>query len=222
VIVLGDFNFSEQHPEYQVFTGLTGMRDVGAAIDRRIPTVDSSLFYRRHSRKSKRIDMIFVRDGRERGLRPLSLDRVFDETIDFEGRAGGYSNHAGVMAVVELSGTPGAAPLPLRRSTIEMASQLLAEGRMDAQRRREGGRNVAGAGLVCALIAAGGLRGRHLSRRRFLRSSLRTAAVVALTPALGFSVMLSEVVAPDEIDAFDDAAERLARFESEADELLQS
>jgi hypothetical protein len=99
---------------------------------------------------------------------------------------------------------------------------LLDEGRIDAQQRREDGRSLAGAGLGCALLAASALRAPRLSRRRFLRNSLRFGAVAALAPATGLSVVLSEVVAPEEIDAFDDAAERLARFESEADEILPS
>ena len=35
VIAAGDFNFTEGQPEYQVLTGLTGMRDAAAELDRR-------------------------------------------------------------------------------------------------------------------------------------------------------------------------------------------
>ena len=38
VLLAGDLNFTESSPEYAIFTGLTGLADVAASLDRRRPT----------------------------------------------------------------------------------------------------------------------------------------------------------------------------------------
>ena len=53
-----------------------------------------------------------------------------------------------------------------------------------------------------------------MSRRKLLRLGLRGAALAALTPTVGYS-MLSEVFVPNEIHAFEDAEATLAKLGSE-------
>ena len=61
-------------------------------------------------------------------------------------------------------------------------------------------------------------RGRA-NRRKLLRYALRGAALAALTPTLGSS-MLSEFFVPGEIHAFEEAEARLAKLGSELGILL--
>ena len=222
VVVLGDFNFGEGQPEHTVFTALTDLRDVAAELDRRRPTVDRSLYYRRNSSKpERRHDMVFVRDGASTGLRTRSLTRLLDERIDFDGRPGGYSNHAALRAELEISPSLFAAPRQSIRGVVEMASRLLAQGREDACQRQSDARALSSAGIACGLVAGVSLRGRKLSRRRLLRNSLRAAALVALAPAVGLPIF-TEVVVPDEIEAFDEAAAQLASLEARHEASVQS
>jgi hypothetical protein len=94
---------------------------------------------------------------------------------------------------------------------VDLASRLLSEGREEAERRRSGSRALSGIGMVCAVAAAAGGRTESVNRRRFLQKSLRVAAVAALTPGIGYSVM-SELVLPNELSAFDRAEESLDRL----------
>ncbi len=208
ILALGDFNFPENDPEYAIFTGLTGMRDVAADLDRRQPTVWGENVYRRKS-ALKREDYVFARDGGSQGVVPVQIDRAFDETLELAGKRASYSNHGGLVAEFEVSprGRPLARP---DRGVIQRARELLSEGRADAERRQRGGRTWAGVGLGCATVASVGLRSRDLTRRRMLRGSLQCAALAALAPGVGLSV-LSEVFVPDEIRAFDALVARLQR-----------
>lgn len=213
LLITGDFNFREPDPEYRIFTGLTGARDLAAALDRRQPTVLRRNPYRGRSRKpDRRIDFVFARDGRGARLRPLSVERVFDGVFEMDGQRASCSNHAGVLAEVALEPDAAAAPPRPDPDALASASRLLLEGRMEALGRRSGSRNWAGLGLGCAALASTGARARPVSRRRLLRASLKGTALLALTPALGFS-LLSELFVSQEIRAFDEASARLALLE---------
>ena len=85
----------------------------------------------------------------------------------------------------------------------------------EAKRRQRGQRAWAGAGLGCAALASMGVRSVDVSRRRFLRGSLQCAALAALAPGAGLSI-LSEVVVPSEIRAFDALASRLSGIDPDA------
>ena len=89
-----------------------------------------------------------------------------------------------------------------------MASALLREGRLDAERRRRGDRTWAGIGISGAVLAGLGTRTPQVTRRRLLRGLLTGAGLMALTPGVGLSI-LSEVLVPDEIYAFKTLANRL-------------
>ena len=55
------------------------------------------------------------------------------------------------------------------------------------------------------------MRDPRVSRRRLLRTALQAGAVLALTPGVGFSIV-SELLTPEELRAFDRLAVRLARL----------
>jgi hypothetical protein len=55
------------------------------------------------------------------------------------------------------------------------------------------------------------MRNPRVSRRRLLRTALQAGAVLALTPGVGFSIV-TEVLAPAELQAFDRLSARLAHL----------
>lgn len=207
-LMVGDFNLADDGPEYRVLKGLTGMRDAAVELDDRRFTVLRENPYRTRrsniAKRGKRIDYVFVRDGSESAFRPLSLDRVFDEPIQLEGKRGAYSNHAGLLAEIESYPVETVSHYLLNQRAIDLASKLLSEGREEAERRRSGSRVLASMGMTCAVAAAVGGRTAPVNRRRFLQKSLRVAAVAGLAPGIGYSVM-SEFVVPNELSAFDRA-----------------
>lgn len=211
VVVCGDFNFQERDDEYKVLTGLSGLIDVAARLDRREPTLLASNPYRRGSRRDRRIDLILVRDGARHALIPRSIERVFDEPIPLSGGSGACSDHAGLVADLELRAEAQPASPPPDPAALELAAALLFEGQREAERRRRGGRIWAGAGLGGAVLATAGFRAPGFTRRHLLRGALAGAGLLALTPGLALPV-LAEVYLPGEIRAFAAVAERLARL----------
>ena len=115
VILTGDLNFAEGDPEYLVLCGLTGVRDVAAALDHREPTVLNTNPYRPEMvLPSRRIDFVFLRDGATRGLVPRSVRRVFDQSLELDDGPRAYSDHAGVLAELEVGPPTAPAPPPAR------------------------------------------------------------------------------------------------------------
>jgi endonuclease/exonuclease/phosphatase family metal-dependent hydrolase len=212
LLVAGDFNLHEGHDEYAVLLGLTGLRDAAAEVGSRAPTVHRGNPYRVHSNKpDRRIDLLLARSGVDAGLRIRRVERVFDDLFEHAGRRIACSNHAGVLAEVDLV-AGGGAPLPaVDPAAVAAAGRLLEEGRHVARGHRREGRVAAGAGLGAAVAASAGLRAGPITRRRLLRGATRVAGLGALAPVLGFS-FVSEVVAPDELRAFDALAARLAKL----------
>jgi endonuclease/exonuclease/phosphatase family metal-dependent hydrolase len=213
VLALGDFNFEESDSGYRVLTGLTGFRDTAAEIGMRQPTVIRHNAYRSGPHKAeRRIDFAFARDGRELGVRTRAVRRAFDDDIEIAGHRASYSDHAGIIAEVELAACAAGSPHRPDRGALELAAQLLAEGRDEARGRQQDRRALAGAGLGGALLALGALRTEPITRRKLLRKLARVAGVAAIAPAVGYSI-LSEYFVPGELAGFDTIAQRLAEFE---------
>lgn len=214
LLVMGDFNLGEGDPEYAVLTGLTGVRDAAAELGHRLPTVFRANPYRRRRTKpDRRIDLVLLRGGLRHQIRARAAERVFDEPLAVAGQPAAYSNHAGVLVEAELipEAGPRSFPAPDLRA-LELAAGLLRKGRFEVERRRSDERTASCLGVAVAGAAALGGRAPRVRRRRFLRFGLRTAALLALTPGVGLSV-LSEGVRPWQIDAFQEAAARLAQLE---------
>jgi endonuclease/exonuclease/phosphatase family metal-dependent hydrolase len=210
VVTLGDLNFTDRDPEHAILTGLTGQRDVASELDTPSATVLRANPYRAHSSKpDRRVDYAFARDGGGTALVPLHARRVFDERLELEGDPASCSNHAGVLVDFELvPGAGRALPSPAPRA-ISLAMQFLDEGRQQAGQRRRGDRVWAGAGFGAAALASLGVRDARISRRRLLRTALQASALLTLTPGVGLSIV-SELLTPDELRAFDRLAVRLA------------
>ena len=87
----GDANIEEDEESYRVLRGLGGIHDLAVSLDVKQPTSVAGNPYRRRRHIEKRIDYVFYRDGQQQGLEPVSIQRDFDELLDFEGKPGGYS-----------------------------------------------------------------------------------------------------------------------------------
>ncbi|MCP5044918.1 MAG: hypothetical protein GY944_28150 [bacterium] len=214
VVIAGDFNFVDETPEYRVLTGLTGVRDVAVEYGDPLPTMLRTNAYRfrpGRTRTERRVDYLFVRDGAKTALRSSEVERVFDESIQIEGRPAAYSNHAGVFAQLDSVPVDGSVRHLLSKKAIELAAGLLSQGRRQAERRRTENRTLSGMGMACAVLAMAGGRSESVNRRRFLRHGLRATALAALTPGIGASVM-SEFVLPSELSAWDLAERRLDKL----------
>ncbi len=212
VVTLGDFNFADEHPEHAILTGLTGLRDAAAELGSPTATVLRANPYRAHSSKpDRRVDYVFVRDGGGTAVRPLQTRRVFDERLELDGGPASCSNHAGVLAELELVPGAGRAVASPNPRAVSLARQFLRDGRQQVDQRRRGDRAWAGAGLGAAVLASLGVRNPRVSRRRLLRTALQASTLLALTPGVGFSIV-SEVLTPDELRAFDRLSERLAHL----------
>jgi len=220
ILAAGDFNFQEDQAGYAVLTGLTGFRDSAAEAANPQPTVFSANAYRGNPKKpDRRIDYVFVRDGGALAVETRSSVRIFDEAIEIDGRAAAYSNHAGVLAEVAVVPRALASPPPPKRSAIELAAQLLTEGRREAERRQHHNRMLAGAGIGGAGIALGALRSEPMTRRRLLRNALQAAGLAAITPGVAYSI-LSEYFVPDELAGFEAVTQQLSQLGGEASGML--
>ncbi len=214
IIAAGDFNMRDVAPEYELLGGMTGLTDVAAALDARRPTSMGDNPWRRDrgSISESRIDYVFDRDGTQAGIVPLAVERVFDEPVPVSGRAGAYSDHAGVLAEFEIGG-PGSPAHRIPARSFALARDLLDNGRRRAERRRTEERVTAGASTVAAMLAVAATRRPGLSRRRFLRAALLTTAGAALSTATGLTV-LSEHYVPRELSDFDAIGSLLAQIET--------
>lgn len=208
--VVGDFNFTDRHIEHGVLTGLTGLRDTALEIGQPQATALHQNPYRGAKKPDKRIDYVFARDGRDVHVSARKVVRVLDEIFELGGRPASVSDHAGLLAEVELTRAPGriaAAPDP---HAVAQAQEWLARGRADAARRRDDARFYAGIGVACAGALALAPQGTPaLSRRRLLRGGLYGLALLAVPPSVGLS-LFSEVLEPDEIRAYDALSRSLA------------
>jgi hypothetical protein len=199
------------------------MRDAAAEVGQRLPTVLRANPYRRARKKrDRRVDLVLLREGLRHRVRVRSAERIFDEPLDLDGHPAAYSNHAGVLVEAEVvREVVAASSQPPDLGAMALAAQLLRKGRIEAERRQLNERTASClVGGLAGLAALGG-RVPQLKRRRFLRLGLRSAALVALTPGVGLSI-LSEGFRSGEIHAFDDAAARLAKLERIADSSLPS
>jgi endonuclease/exonuclease/phosphatase family metal-dependent hydrolase len=221
---VGDFNMREGEPDYRVLTDILGLTDVAVALDSRQNTTLHASPYRAPAGLDRRKDYVFVRSGASRKFVPEAISRSFDEILEIDGQPGGYSNHAGLIADLQLTPTSATAAAQLRAadpSVFDLAERLLAEGESLSIAHQSGGRQISGIGIGLGAAATAAALREGVSRRRFLRAGLATAALLAVTPGVGFSIM-SEVLMPDQIRAFRQAAQQLASLRPDRSVALSS
>jgi endonuclease/exonuclease/phosphatase family metal-dependent hydrolase len=211
LLAVGDFNFLEGEIDYRVLTDILGLEDVAVRLGKRFNTTLHSNPYRKPTGIDKRKDYVFARSGAERTLIPRRIELCFDDVLDFEGERASYSNHAGLVATLELAaGPPTARPDP-PSWVFDVAADAIQEGERLAEAGRRDDRWASGIGLGLAAAAVLGAAPRRMSRRRVLRGFLAAGGLVALTPGVGLTIA-TEVFLPDEIAAFRRAADQLARL----------
>jgi endonuclease/exonuclease/phosphatase family metal-dependent hydrolase len=207
LVLLGDFNFLEGEDDYQLLNGLTSVRDVAAELSLRRPTAAADNPYRA-STKDWRKDFVFARDCRKQGLKALKIERIFDDPIQIAGGRAAYSDHYGLAAELSLVEPIKRLPISVPEPH-QLGERLLLEGRHLSETRRQDQRSmsIVGAGTAIACSASAQQITGRSTRRMLLRGLLATGAIGALTPSL-----LSEILIPQEIRAFENAQATLARL----------
>ncbi len=213
VIAVGDFNLVESEDAYRMLLGLSGLTDVAASLDRRQITSIARNPYHRDHHIDQRIDYVFCRNGTRSGVRPATIERVFDGELEIDGEAGAYSDHAGLVAELEIESAHDS-PAGAGEDALKIAARLLEEGRMVSDRRKRGQRTAATGALATGLgaLAVVGKAGR--SRRRFLKNGLGFAS------GLGFALFLeqawlSELMTRGEHESYDFAERQLSELQTD-------
>ncbi len=216
LVIGGDFNCRESDPEFRVFRGLTGAIELGAGAP--LGTLSSSNFYKRgRTAPDKRIDFLFVRPAKGVAFTSSDPRLLFAETTRIRHRDRSLSDHFGFRAELRWrTGSVSAPPIvnaAIEPQAVATARALLEVGFEEADRRERQHFSWAG-GFILAALASAGL-GRHpaVDRRAFLRGAARTAAVVAVVPALGFGA-LARIDSDHKRDAFADARALLRELEA--------
>jgi len=217
VVIGGDFNFTDEDPEYRIFKGLTGSIEVAEG-RRDLSTITRSNYYkRRRSGRDKRIDFIFQRPAR--GTIPIAADPrlIFSASEEIHGVSRSYSDHFGISARIEWEGAKSETPfiaIPVPDpGAFELARKLLDVGRLEADRREVAHLRYAGSWIAGAVIAANIQRDPMLNRRRFLRSFVGAVGIAALAPAAGYTT-LARFDSDSKRDAFNGASAVLAQLEA--------
>jgi endonuclease/exonuclease/phosphatase family metal-dependent hydrolase len=217
LLVGGDFNCTADDVEYRVFSGLSRAVELGGG--RAFATLSRANYYKQHrSDPDKRVDYLFVRPGSRTRWKRLEAAGLFHEPEPIRGRDRSLSDHFGFQARIAwhpAAAAPGAArgAGELDPKAFDLARRLLEVGREEADRRERVHFRSAGGWALAAAVAAGVRRHPALDRRRFLRTTASTLAVVALTPAIGYGT-LARIDSDIKRDAFDDAHDVLAKLEA--------
>jgi len=210
LIAAGDWNTQEGDDEYGVLIGLSRAQDTAAALDARQDTMVEGHPYHGASSRGQRIDMILTRDGRSRRARPVSIRRVLDEPLRLGSDEGRYSDHAGLLAEIEIEpqGSPDAntaAPLHApQAAAVEIAEELLGRGLAEATTRRKRHRRIATAGLGLGALGLATRFGSSGEQSEALGGLLLAVSCTALALGLG-SGWLAERFAPEELAGFQEA-----------------
>ncbi len=201
VLAAGDFNVREGRPEYRVLTGLSGLRDLAVEGDRRQDTVRGANPYRRKPGGDERIDFVFARDAAEIAVRPMRIQRIFDEDLLLFGRRAAFSDHDGLLAEVALERRAPARLAPPDPEAIELAAAVLSAGSERARQRRSRQRATAAPAAFAGTVALAAGRRHAVTRRATLRRGLGLLAGVAF-PLAAYNALLSEVFVPEELSAY--------------------
>lgn len=220
VIAAGDFNMQEGAPEYEILTGLTGLVDSAARLERRQPSCLAPHPYRAENAVEERIDFIFARAGAERDAVPREIQRVLDQPIEAEGGPQAYSDHAGLLAEIEIR--PRATSTESRaepaedslEAAAERADDYLARGRTVARERQHSERRWAASGLLVALLGGAGAQRARRERRTVLHAGLMTLAGLGLGAGSGLAA-LSEHFVRDELRGYDEVEQLLATLRAD-------
>ena len=200
VIAMGDFNLQEGEPEYRILLGLTGLRDAAVVTNQRQATISAENPYRRKQTgaSEERIDYVFARGGSKRGLRIDSIQRIFDDSLEFDGREATYSDHAGIRVDLALDQSPLSRP-PIESEAIDEARKLLQSG-MQATQHKGRNQRIIGIAAIAGAITSWSLA-RGMTRRAWLRLLLRAAGLTSAAAGAGFGWLGLEA-SPSEAEGY--------------------
>jgi endonuclease/exonuclease/phosphatase family metal-dependent hydrolase len=210
VIAVGDFNLVESEDAFSMLLGLAGFTDAAARLDHRQPTSLANNPYHRLGHIDQRIDYVLLRNGDRLSLGPVSIQRVFDQGLEFGAEPAAYSDHAGLVAELELESAAQSRTSP-DPAALKIAAKLLEEGRMISERRKRRHRLTAGGAVAAGLGALTGSRRAGRSRRRFLSNGLGFVSGLAFAGFLE-QAWLSELMSRGELAGYDFAERQLAEL----------
>jgi endonuclease/exonuclease/phosphatase family metal-dependent hydrolase len=214
VLLGGDFNCALGDPEYQIFCGLSGAKELGGGD--RFSTVSRTNYYKRNRQgRDKRIDFLFVRPGDRVAWSSSDERLLFAEPVRIREIERSLSDHFGFRAELDLEAdatrSQAQPPAALDPQAFDLARSLLEVGRVEADRRERDHFESSGAWVVAGAMACGVRRLPKVHRRRFLRGILGAAACGAVVPAIGFGT-LARIDSDRKRDAFDEGQDILARL----------
>lgn len=214
IVATGDFNSEENDPAYRILLGLSGLEDVAVALDQRASTIPRENPYRAPGTPEARTDLVLTRRGTNRSLRAVALRRVLDEGLAIDGEPGTYSDHAGVMADLELepSDTAVTLPGPVQKADLSLAREQLERGLAISHQRHGRESAYAGAGLGLALLGGAAAWGAHGSRRQLVFRLTTALASLGLLGASG-AYCGSRWVSGNETAAYRELAADLDRLQ---------
>jgi hypothetical protein len=134
--------------------------------------------------------------------------------LERDGERFAVSDHAGVLAELEVEPREAGPLPPPAPAAIALAGELLDRGQERAERRRRLHRRRAGFGLGTSVMAAAALRTGPLTRRGFLRASVQGTTLLALGGTLS-SGLVAELYGPGELEGFQAARLTLAHLAGE-------
>lgn len=214
LIAAGDWNTQEGDDEYAALLGLSGLADIAVTLDARQDTIQAGHPYQGARSRGERIDMILTRDGRDRLARPLALRRVLDGPIRIGGDEERASDHAGLLAEIEIE-PRAAAPRPDRQvlhtpdpDALVLAAGLLDAGLAQAAHRRTRLRWGTAAGFGSSALGASLGRRRTRERRDFLGALLLGLAGLGFGAGVGAG-WLAEGFGRSELAGFAEARREL-------------
>ena len=165
-------------------------------------SVEKGLRVRSNRDLLRQILVNHARDGAALGVRPLHVRRVLDDYFQIDGQPGAYSDHAGLLAEVEIAGPgkPLSDPSPL---ALDLAQALLHLGREKAQLRRGEHRLWAGTGAAASLATLAMARRVTVTRRKLLKDLLFGVPAAAMLSCAGIAT-LAERFIPEELRGYDE------------------
>lgn len=203
VLAPGDFNVHERSAAYRVLLGLSGLEDSAVTLDHRQATVRRSNPYREGKiGPDSRVDYVLYRSGDRQGVRPVSIERIFDDPFQVDGGVAAHSDHDGLLAEFQLTDQSDCKFTGPKSEIVELAFELLEDGRAGAEQGQLHKRFAAGACLVAGTLPLNERFRSRLSRRRFLKGVSLALPALAFPSGAGL-LTLSEVFVPEELAAYD-------------------
>lgn len=191
VIATGDYNVRPDQFGYELITGLGGLTDVVAALDREPAfTYSADNAYVGPDAVPRRIDYVLVQ-----GFSACQAEVVMKPTDDSHG----FSDHFGVLAELKTTQLPPAEiPANTAKPLLARLLRILNAGLETAEDKRSVHWGFTGLGAI-SFVGAQALASKIQTRREFLKSVVHIGGAAVTLSYLLANGWLSAIVLPDEI-----------------------